>query len=647
MNNAFKKLDSKPSMDMALIPTAQAIDIGLGASDKGNTVPSVKPKKKSMTSFFLRFFETAADGKSRRCKFCKQSYSIATATGNLGRHLNNRHPGYDQQGDSVGPAILAPSSSKKAQLPTKQPSLDLDHLNWLLLKWLIGGSLSPSAFEDAGLIDAFKFLSSSVKFWSKAKAQSVIVDAFKSMREDVRMFLRQVSSKISITLDFWASYEKVPYMSVTGSWIDENWCAQKVLLDVVHIPYPHGGLEIYHSLFKILEMFDINSRILACTYDNNQNAIIACRMLKDYLDDLKMPFTHIPCGAHTLNLIIEDGLRSVKATISKVRECVIEMNASPEIAQDFCELASSCQEGSWKFPLDASVRWTGHYMMLDVAAKAHTAMDAVIMKNEKILGRNQMTSAEKMAVDRTQRYLEPFYKTTNNLCASKFPTIGLVLFFMDNVVEMISTCRDSRYDQEWLKAAAVDMGNKALKYSSQVYNLYTYISAILDPRIKGELVPMDLNSERNLEAARNLFVMNYSSGHFTTISNGYGSQENEEAGNSVVSFAEEIARKRRRVSMSSATDELTQYLSEPPVPMPTDILDWWKVNSTRYPRLAVMARDYLAIQPTSVPPENLFSTVGDTEDKQRLCLSHDNAQVILCVRSWMKSGFKIRAGQLD
>ncbi|CAN6465595.1 unnamed protein product [Victoria cruziana] len=633
-------------MDMAFIPNVQSIDIGLGDSDKGNTISSVKPKKKSMTSFFLRFFETAADGKSRRCKFCKQSYSIATATGNLGRHLNNRHPGYDQQCDSVAAASQAPSSSKKPQLPAKSPSLDLDHLNWLLLKWLIGSSLSPSSFEDVGLTDAIKFLNSSVKFWSKAKAQSVVLETFKSMREDVRIFVRQVSNKISVTLDFWASYEKVPYVSVTGHWIDENWCAQKVLLGVVHIPYPHGGPEVYNSLFKILEMFDINNKILSCTYDNNQNAILACRMLKDYLDDQKLPFTYIPCGAHTLNLIIEDGLRSVKATISKVRECVIEMNTSPEIAQDFCEMASSCQEGLWKFPLDASVRWTGHYMMLDIAAKAHTAMDAVIIKHEKVLGRNQMTSAEKMVVDRTQRYLEPFHKTTNNLCASKFPTIGLVLFFMDNIAEMISTCRDSRYEQEWLKAAAVDMGNKALNYSSQVYNMYTYISAILDPRIKGELVPVDLNNERHLEAARNLFLMSYSSGHFTTISNGYGSQENEEGGNSVVSFAEEIARKRRRVSMNNATDELTQYLSEPPAPMPTDILDWWKVNSTRYPRLSVMARDYLAIQPTSVPPDNLFSTVGDSEDKQRICMSYDNAEVILCVRSWMKSGFKFRAGQV-
>ncbi|ERM94518.1 hypothetical protein AMTR_s00010p00263830 [Amborella trichopoda] len=65
-------------------------DIGLGSSKKGNVGPASKPKKKSMT---------APDGKNQRCIISKQKYFIATATGNLGRHCNHRHPGYDWQGD--------------------------------------------------------------------------------------------------------------------------------------------------------------------------------------------------------------------------------------------------------------------------------------------------------------------------------------------------------------------------------------------------------------------------------------------------------------------------------------------------------------------------------------------------------------------
>lgn len=275
-------------------------------------------------------------------------------------------------------------------------------------------------------------------------------------------------------------------------------------------------------------------------------------------------------------------------------------------------------------------------------------MDAVIRKHDETLGsRMLLSSAEKNVVSVVHVYLESFYKTTNNMCANKMPTIGLVLFFMDHISEMITGCRESRHNPDWLKNAAEDMAKKARSYSSQVCNIFTYMTAILDPRIKCELIPENLNAENYLEEARAHFVRNYSSSHFSSVTSGYGAQEMEDGGS--VSFAEEIARKKRRGSISSATDELTQYLSEPPAPISTDVLEWWKVNSTRYPRLSVMARDFLAVQATSVAPEELFCRKGDEIDKQRFCMPHDSTQAILCIRSWTQGGmkFKYRSTEID
>ncbi|KAJ4962079.1 hypothetical protein NE237_021989 [Protea cynaroides] len=654
VNNAFKTLkdiESKNMMDMSLIPVIDPIDIGLGSSEKANAAPQVKPRKKSMTSVYLKFFETASDGKSRRCKFCKQSYSIATATGNLGRHLSHRHPGYDKLGDTVSTQPLQSQPSPVTKKPQSQPqpqakpppSVDFDHLNWLLLKWLILGSLPPSILEEEWLVNSFKFLNPSVKFWPSENFRAVILEVSRSMREDVKASLEHVNSKVSITLDFWNSYEQVSYMSVTGHWIDENWSLHKVVLDITRIPYPCGGTDIYHLLVKILKMYNIDNRILSCTHDNSQNAVHGCHTLKEDLDGQKGgPFCYIPCAARTLNLIIEDGLRTAKPVISKIREFVLEMNASLEISEDFQQTAAEYQEGSWKFPLDASTRWSGNYMLLDIVRKASKSMDAVIRKHEEILGSRNMllNHAEKSAVNIMHAYLEPFYKTTNNICTSKVRTVGLVLFFMDHVAEIIAACRDSRHNPDWLKGAADDMAKKVRSYNTQVYNVFTYMAAVLDPRIKTELIPENLNSENNLEEARNHFIRNYATSHFPTIPNGYTAQENEDG--SGVSFAEEIARKRRRVSMSTTTDELTQYLSEPPAPIPTDVLNWWKVNSTRYPRLSVMARDFLAVQATSVAPDELFCCKGDEIDKQRCCLPHSSMQALLCIRSWIQNGFKLK-----
>lgn len=274
---------------------------------------------------------------------------------------------------NVNPVQLSPSPSvtKKHQSQVKSSSVDLEHLNWLLLKWLIGSSHPPHSVEDEGLTNCFKFVNSLVNIWSVERFQAVILEVFRSMKEDIRTSLEQVRSKISITLDFWTSYEQVFYMSITGHWIDENWVLHKVLLDVCHIPYPCGGSDIYHMLLRVFKMYDIENRVLCCTHDNSPNAFSACNTLnKDDLDGRKTgSFCHIPCAARTLNMIIEDGLKTAKPMISKIREFVLLMNTCSEISETFKHATESYQEGSWKFPIDASTRWSGNYTLLDIVHK--------------------------------------------------------------------------------------------------------------------------------------------------------------------------------------------------------------------------------------------------------------------------------------
>ncbi|KAG8053649.1 hypothetical protein GUJ93_ZPchr0001g32700 [Zizania palustris] len=656
--------------DMTLLPSvepAAGAVPGMAASSSGH---GSKPKKKTMKSLYLQFFETAPDEKSRICKLCKKRYCMTTATGNLGKHLNNRHPGYCQlsDGDTAQTTTISGmfSRSKRSQSlarraqaqsqsqvqpqplalvkphpqPKVKPVIDIDHVNWLLLRWLISSSLPPSTLEDSMLIDSCKYLNPPVQLWPKEKAHEITLQVFRSMKEDVKAFLQLVSSRLSITLDFWTSYEQIIYLSVKCHWIDESWALQKVLLDVCRIPYPCTGPEILHVLMNVLQEFNIDSKILACTHNNSQHAIHACHELRQELESRKLPFCYIPCAAQTLKTIIEDGLENVRPVLSKIREFILETNSNQEMMEDFKHWTEVYQEGSWKLPFEHSANWSGDYNMLDVVKKAPNAMDSTIKKVEGIFGPRDwvLSSTEKSAINSLHSYLEPFYKTTTNLCTCKLPTVGLVFFYMDHVFELINVCHDSTH-QEWLKKIASNMSKRSHTFTSQAYNIYTFTAAILDPRIKGELIPETLNSTSNLEDARNHFVRDYSSNTFETVGNGYSTQDTTEVGDAF-SFAEEIVRKRRRVSMITAADELSQYLAEPPAQISTDALEWWKGHSSRYPRLSLMARDFLAIQGTSLDPEELFTSKGDFMHKQQYCLPLSSIQATLCIKSWMQSGYQ-------
>lgn len=62
-----------------------------------------------------------------------------------------------------------------------------------------------------------------------------------------------------------------------------------------------------------------------------------------------------------------------------------------------------------------------------------------------------------------------------------------------------------------------------------------------------------------------------------------------------------------QINIINETDEFERYLSDPLVPRsctePFDVLAWWKENELKYPSVASMARDILAIPITSVASE--------------------------------------------
>ena len=72
------------------------------------------------------------------------------------------------------------------------------------------------------------------------------------------------------------------------------------------------------------------------------------------------------------------------------------------------------------------------------------------------------------------------------------------------------------------------------------------------------------------------------------------------------------------------------YLSEPvSVSAQYDSLDWWKANELKFPRVAVISRRYLAIPPTSVASERLFSLSGRVITKGRNRLLPEIATAIV------------------
>jgi hAT family C-terminal dimerisation region len=68
-----------------------------------------------------------------------------------------------------------------------------------------------------------------------------------------------------------------------------------------------------------------------------------------------------------------------------------------------------------------------------------------------------------------------------------------------------------------------------------------------------------------------------------------------------------------------------------------DILAWWKLKAPKYPILARLTRDILAVPISTVASESTFSTSGRTLNPVRSSLSDENIEALVCGQDWLRA----------
>ncbi|GJU61935.1 zinc finger BED domain-containing protein RICESLEEPER 2 [Tanacetum coccineum] len=88
-----------------------------------------------------------------------------------------------------------------------------------------------------------------------------------------------------------------------------------------------------------------------------------------------------------------------------------------------------------------------------------------------------------------------------------------------------------------------------------------------------------------------------------------------------------------RNKLSGGEDELTKYLKESRLELEDDedfdILNWWKLNSPRFPIVSRMAKDILSIQVSTVASESAFSASGRILDPYRNALAPNIVEALI------------------
>ena len=580
------------------------------------------------------------------------------------------------------------NSCKKLPLSgqTKQTQLSLQSIGEnenILTKWQFDQKSSRSKLAAMIIIDElpFKFVENegfrdfmqttqpNFKIPSRFTVSRDCYQLYLSEKKRLTTYFKKSGQRICITTDTWTSLQRINYMCITAHYIDVNWNLHKKILNFCTVE-SHKGEIMGRDLDICLREWGV-SKVFTVTVDNASSNTTSLNQLTGKLiargcDILKGKYLHMRCIAHIINLIVTDGLKDecVKKSVKKVRDAVRFVRQSPARLAKFKECVEMENlESKNLLCLDVSTRWNSTYLMLNVAQKFQKAFDLFDIRDPYFkleLERGVPTFEDWDVIRRMVDMLVHFYELTVRISGSLYVTANV---FYHEISTVNCLLRDWMFsDDVDVRSMGQKMKEKYDKYwgDPTKMNKLIYVAVIVDPRYKLEFVDFALCEEHGnelgsklatdtREVMRELFE-EYKLMYQPKVNQTQGIQE--DPASNITSSSSECSRKRSQSALGDrfirhkmesgeveSKCELDIYLKESVFVTKNDefdILNWWKLNSSRFPILSQLARDVLAIPISTVASESTFSTGGRVLDAFRSSLTPKVVESLICAQNWLR-----------
>ncbi|XP_072060335.1 zinc finger BED domain-containing protein RICESLEEPER 2-like [Arachis hypogaea] len=633
----------------------------------GNTKKPVRPR-----SWTWEHFKKDDSGPKPRaiCKWCGASYaadSHKNGTSNLKSHLLSQCRKFPK--DSLDPTqkTLVMQQLKKEEGNglgncLTSVSFDPDLCRQALARMIIIDELPFRFVEGEGFRYFMSVLQPKLHIPGRISVARDCWNLFMNEKHKLKSVFVNSNQSVCLTTDCWTSVQNLNYLCLTAHFIDQDWKLQKRILNFCLIKN-HKGETIGRKIEKCLLNWGI-SRVFSITVDNASSNDVAICYLKGRMEDwnshpLKGEHLHVRCCAHILNLVVNDGLKDMHSSISKIRNAVRYVRASPSRMDRFksCIKEARIQDCSC-VQLDVPTRWNSTYIMLDSALKFQKAFkrlserDAEFVMMQGGIPKNEDWDNARCFV----RFLKIFSDVTKKVSGSTFVTSSSYFHHFCSILSSLKTWADS--NDILLKGMATKMKAKHDKYWGNLrnMNMMIFVAVVLDPRYKIKFV--EWSFQRLFEKEDADFLCGKVKEVFNDLFNSYRVALNSDQAHQSAQHSQDVDMDDSafddvrfaaafendvQASESVNTNEVDLYLMEslekPVDPSSFDILTWWKVSSNnyKYPVLSQIARDILAMPVSTVASESAFSTGGRVLNQYRSSLTPKTVEALICAQNWFRA----------
>ncbi|GKA74620.1 zinc finger BED domain-containing protein RICESLEEPER 2 [Tanacetum coccineum] len=641
---------------------------------KGKKVKAERKEKFEWWQYYEVLYEKDEDGNRRKiakCKYCETRLVADNGTSTLRKHITQsckQNPTRleDKQGTLQFKLDNSVEGGTSSVATWKH---DDDRIYKALIKLFVIGELPFAFVKNEAFVEYTQALNARFVLPSRHKLSRDVMKFYIDERNKLKGYLSKKTSTVHFTTDTWTSHcQRINYMVVTAHFIDDEWVMHKRIINFIPIN-SHKGDDIGRKLLTCITEWGLKN-VMTIAVDNASTNNKALDYLVRHLPPMYDGGKHfqIRCFAHILNLIVKKGLTEFSNPIERVTKAVRYIKFSTQRSTKFkkCVVDSKLQTDRFLVS-DCVTRWNSTYEMLKVA---HELKDAFYLYDarhseysndlEEVPNYNHFEVCEGMI-----QFLEKFKVKTENMSASTKPLSHLFfgeILDVDNHIrkwqskptyKIMASKMKQKYDDYWGKLEEI--------------NDFMYFAVLLDPTKKCHLlahgfrkiISYDITKEKPMSNKEleskvedmveevktkmgELFRTYKEMFDFLSSSSSMGEDSEFEItslNHEDNDFLNDYYNFDATSSYETET-ELDRYLKEPKIELhkgqSLDILQWWKVNGPRFPIVAKIARDILAIQISTVASEAAFSIGGRVLDPYRTRLSTTIVEALICTQDCVR-----------
>ncbi|GKA80597.1 zinc finger BED domain-containing protein RICESLEEPER 2-like protein [Tanacetum coccineum] len=342
---------------------------------------------------------------------------------------------------------------------------------------------------------------------------------------------------------------------------------------------------------KVLNFFPISSHRandVVVTYLKNKFA----NWEKSVLEG---KWLHVRCTAHVMNLIVQEGLSHIRKSVDCVRAAVKYVRQSPQ---------------------------RGHFP--DMIVKI--VITEMISRKRVCARFNCWANVRRLA-----KFLEHFYELTLKVSGTLYVTSNSFLDDITSINAALNNCINDVCDKNLVVMAKMTKckfdkyyrGLEKWKFmcgmiKESLVELYEdYVRIHASPEPDTLFTSADASSSTKKRSAATIIEPSIILKQKVRM---------------------EMKRRKSESGMQDSKSELDRYLNEEAEDESEkfEILNWWKVNTPRFPILSLLARDVMAIPISTVASESVFSTSGRVLDAFRSSLTPPVVESLICTQDWFR-----------